>query len=239
MCGMSSPATDTSARASGRLARFTRGVRLGFPILLGYVPVGMTFGVLARKIGFSSLQAVVCSATALAGAGQFIALSVLAAGGGVLAVLAATVVVNLRYVLFGATLAPRLGRVPQALRPFLAFTLTDETFAVNTADARTAGIDPVSALGVGAIAWLGWVSGTAFGALASGAIPDPSRFGAEFAMPAMFTALLVGQIETRSHAYAAAIAAAVALTTAAVLPGTWGVTIGAVVGAAIAAWRLT
>jgi 4-azaleucine resistance transporter AzlC len=236
MCGMLEPATDASRCSPSRWARFARGVRLGLPILLGYAPVGATFGVLARKTGFSSLQAVVCSATALAGAGQFIALSVLAAGGGVLAVLAATTVVNLRYVLFGATVAPLFGRAAGALRPLLAFTLTDETFAVNTTDARTSGADPVSALGVGAIAWVGWVGGTALGALASASIPDPTRFGAEFAMPAMFTALLVGQIESRSHAVAAAIAAVLALASAALLPGTWGITVGAVVGAAIAAW---
>lgn len=233
---MSVPATDASARSHTRLARFARGVRLGLPILLGYTPVGMTFGVLARRTGFSSLQAVLCSATALAGAGQFIALSVLAAGGGIFAVLAATTIVNLRYVLFGATVAPMYGRAAKALRPLLAFTLTDETFAVNTTDARTAGADPLSALGVGAIAWLGWVSGTAIGAVASAAIPDPSRFGAEFAMPAMFTALLVGQIESRTHAIAAGVAAVLAVASATVLPGTWGVTVGAVLGAAVAAW---
>jgi predicted branched-subunit amino acid permease len=55
-------------------------------------------------------------------------------------------------------------------------------------------------------------------------------------MPAMFTALLVGQIESRSHATAAAIAAVLALASAALLPGTWGITVGAIVGAAIAAW---
>lgn len=236
MFGMLPSVTDASFRCSSRWARFVRGLRLGLPILLGYAPVGATFGVLARKTGFSSLQAIVCSATALAGAGQFIALSVLAAGGGVLAVLAATTIVNLRYVLFSATVAPLFGRVAGPLRALLAFTLTDETFAVNTTDARSSGADPASALGVGAIAWSGWVGGTAIGALASASIPDPSRFGAEFAMPAMFTALLVGQIEDRSHAAAAAVAGALAIAATAMLPGTWGVTIGAVIGAAVAAW---
>ena len=60
--------------------RMWRGIELGLPIFLGYMPVGMAFGILANERGFTTLQAVVCSATALAGAGQFIALSFMAAG---------------------------------------------------------------------------------------------------------------------------------------------------------------
>lgn len=235
---MSVPAAEAPPAPASKRARFARGLRLGLPILLGYAPVGLTFGILARKSGFSAFQAIACSATALAGAGQFIALSVLSAGGGVPAVLMATAVVNLRYVLFSAALAQSLPREPRILKPVLAFTLTDETFAVNTTDARGCTLDVVSAAGVGAIAWLGWVGGTALGALASGAIADPSRFGAEFAMPAMFTALLAGQIETRTHAAAAAVAAAVALASSALLPGSWGMIAGATLGAALAAWWL-
>lgn len=231
-------AAEAQNTTSSRLKRFARGLRLGLPILLGYAPVGLAFGILARKSGFSALQAISCSATALAGAGQFIAVSVLAAGGGVPAVLIATAVVNLRYLLFSAALAQLMPRERTPLAPVLAFTLTDETFAVNTTDARGGMLDEFSAAGVGAIAWLGWVGGTALGALASGAIADPSRFGAEFAMPAMFTALLAGQIESRTHAAAAVIAAAVALASSALLPGSWGMIAGATGGAALAAWWL-
>ncbi|MCX8007953.1 MAG: AzlC family ABC transporter permease [Coriobacteriia bacterium] len=231
------PTSDGRSTDRAVFVRLLRGVRLGTPILLGYVPVGLAFGVLARKAGFSAAQAVICSATALAGAGQFIALSSLAAGGDALAALAATTIVNLRYVLFSAALAPSIDASQSPLRPLLAFTLTDETFAVNTADARGGTLDALSAAGVGAVAWLGWVSGTAVGATAAGSIADPSRFGSNFAMPAMFTALLVGQIESRRHAEAAVAAAGIALAAAAVLPGTWGIIVGAVVGAAYAAWR--
>ena len=70
------------ALGGSRWSRFTRGLRLGFPIFLGYVPVGLAFGILAHTVGFTVLQAVLCSATALAGAGQLIALSFLASGAG-------------------------------------------------------------------------------------------------------------------------------------------------------------
>lgn len=188
-----------------------RGVHLGLPIFLGYVPVGAAFGVIAATMGFSALQAVVCSATALAGAGQFIALNLMKEGAGVIAVVAATTVVNLRYVLFGATLSPHLKDMPLGSQALLAFTLTDETFAVNVNDRRTGLSSGASMAGVGAIAWTGWVAGTAAGVRAASLIGDPSRWGVDFAMPAMFTALLIALAENRRQIIVAAFAALLAV----------------------------
>lgn len=202
---------EQQTRAKSRSARFTRGMRLGTPILLGYMPVGVAFGVLATTLGSTALQAIVCSATALAGAGQFIALNLMKDHGAVGAVVAATTVVNLRYVLFGATLSPYLRGMPADRQALLAFTLTDETFAVNVSDRRSGDSTGASMAGVGAIAWVGWVAGTAVGSLAAAWVGDPSRWGVDFAMPAMFTALLVALAEDRRHVAVAALAAALAV----------------------------
>ncbi len=191
--------------------RFWRGAKLGLPIFLGYVPVGMAFGILARTIGFTVFQAVACSATALAGAGQFIALSVLGSGASVVAVLAATTVVNLRYVLFAATLSPYLHGIRLPMQSALGFTLTDETFAVNVADSRQGLSTPASMLGVGVTAWTGWVLGTLVGAVGASWIGDPMRFGVGFAMPAMFTALFVALAEDWRHVVTGLVAAVIVL----------------------------
>jgi 4-azaleucine resistance transporter AzlC len=192
-------------------ARFVRGVKLGFPIFLGYMPVGLAFGILARTMGFSVLAATMCSATAIAGAGQFIALSVMASGATVVAVLVATAVVNLRYVLFASTMSPYLHGLPLRTQAAVAFSLTDETFAVNIADHRAGMSTPAAMLGVGAVAWSGWVLGTFIGALGAAWIGDPSRFGVGFAMPAMFTALFVALAENRRHVVIGIVAGAIAL----------------------------
>lgn len=218
-------------------ARFWRGVRLGTPIFLGYMPVGIAFGILATSLGFTALQALACSATALAGAGQFIALSVMRAGESAIAVLAATTVVNLRYVLFGATMSPYLRGLTLPKQAVLAFTLTDETFAVNIADRRAGLSSGLAMTGVGAIAWTGWVLGTGLGALAAARIGDPLRFGVDFAMPAMFVALLFALAENRSHMLVAAIAGAIALALPALaafgleVPSAWFIIIASVAGA--------
>lgn len=218
-----------------------RGVRLGLPIFLGYVPVGAAFGVIATTIGFSALQAVVCSATALAGAGQFIALNLMKEGAGVVAVVAATTVINLRYLLFGATLSPHLKGMPLSSQALLAFTLTDETFAVNVSDRRTGRSSGASMAGVGAIAWTGWVAGTAAGALAASLIGDPSRWGVDFAMPAMFTALLIALAEDRKQMVIAACAALLAVGLPALasvgiaIPSSWLIVIASMGAATLGA----
>lgn len=219
---------------------FFRGCRSGLPIFLGYAPVGMAFGILARGVGFSVLEAGICSATALAGAGQFIALSVLKTGADALSALVATTVVNLRYVLFATTLSPRVRGVGRAALAWLGFSLTDETFAVNIVELKRGVATPATMAGVGAIAWLGWVVGTFAGAAAASWIGDPSRLGVGFAMAAMFSALFVALAENRRHVIVGASSGAVALAlpllsrVGLALPASWNVVIASMVAATVA-----
>jgi 4-azaleucine resistance transporter AzlC len=204
------------------------------PVFLGYVPIAAAFGLAATSKGFSVLQSVACSAFVFAGAGQFIGLAALA-GGSLAAALIATGVLNLRHLLFSATTAPHLADVPRRQQWMVAFMLTDEVFAVNIADAREGRADVYSMLGVGLIAWLGWVLGTLAGALAGGAIGNPEMWGVGFAMPAMFIALLVGQLTGRREFIAGGVAAGAALLLANVLPGQWPVVAAAVLAATVMA----
>lgn len=195
-----------------RVTPFLRGMRLGLPVLLGYLPVGLAFGVLAGTAGFSTWQAAVCSGTALAGAGQFISLNLLVQGSSATGALAASAVVNLRYVLFGGSIAPYLRGRSLASQAALAFFLTDETYAINITDLREGTATPLSMLGVGVISWLGWVAGTLLGVLGADLIADPSAWGLDFAMPAMFTALLLALAENRRQAAASGIAGVIAIS---------------------------
>jgi 4-azaleucine resistance transporter AzlC len=205
----------------------------------------MAFGILARTVGFTSTAAVVCSATALAGAGQFIALSVMGQGASVAMVLLATTVVNLRYMLFGTTLSAHLRGATTRKQAFLGFTLTDETFAINIADLREGLATPASMAGVGAVAWCGWVLGTAVGAVGASWIGDPTRFGAQFAMPAMFTALFVALAEDRRHVVIGLVAGGLVLvlpllsTLGVGVSSSWALIVSAVAAASVgsAVWR--
>jgi len=244
---MSSPSNENPASAIGGtpLGRFRRGIGLGLPIFLGYVPVGAAFGVLAHSLGFTVAQAFANSAFALAGAGQFIGLSLLQGGSDVVGVLAATAVVNLRYVLFSSTMSPYLRDVPLGKQAWLAFSLTDETFAVNISD-RKQGLATVESMaGVGAIAWLGWVAGTLLGVVGAGWIGDPSRWGVQFAMPAMFTALFIALADDWRHVVTGVVAGALALAMPLLgsigvpLGPSWYLIVASMVAASVAAvvWR--
>jgi len=237
---MSEP-TTSAEKNPPRSARFWRGVSLGTPIFLGYMPVGMAFGVLATTLGFSVLQSVTCSATALAGAGQFIALSLMRAGEAAFAVIAATTVVNLRYVLFAATVSPYLRGMPTRNQAFLAFTLTDETFAVNISDRRQGLATGASMAGVGVIAWVGWVLGTLIGSVAAGWIGDPTAWGLDYAMPAMFTALFIALAENKRQVIVGLGAASIILVLPLLadigltIPTAWHIVIAAMIAATAAA----
>ena len=224
---------DPAGTPATRGARFRRGTRLGLPILLGYVPVGAAFGIAATAAGFSVTQATACSALVLAGAGQFIGVAALQSSANLTAALVATGIVNLRYLLFSATLAPRTRETPRWQQLLIAFTLTDETFAINIDDSLEGRADGWSMIGVGAVSWLGWTVGTFIGAVAGSAIGDPARWGVGFAMPAMFTALLVGQVTGARTAVAAVLAAALALAFSWALPGQWPIVVAAVVAASV------
>lgn len=224
---------DCHTPSLSRGHRLLRGARLGLPIFLGYVPVGAAFGMLAKTAGFTSAEAAACSALVLAGAGQFVGLSLMHAGADLAAILIATSVINLRYVLFGAAVSPYVREEALPTQASLAFSLTDETFAVNIADHQAGTADALSMTGVGAISWVGWVGGTAAGALLGGLVGDPGAWGVGFAMPAMFTALLVAQAKDRRHVVVGILAVVLALAATLVLPGKWYI-VAAAIGAATA-----
>ncbi len=230
-----SPQVTDGDRRHPAFVSFVRGMRLGLPVFLGYLPIGAAFGVVAAAAGTGVAAAVSCSALVLAGAGQFIGLQLLKGGAGLATAILATTVINLRYVLFSATMAPHLRETPWYRQVLIAFTLTDETFAINITDSREGLSDDWSKIGVGFVSWVGWTAGTALGAAATALVGDPSRWGVDFALPAMFTALLVAQISEKRYAVVAVVAAASAIAMSTVLPGEWPVIAGAIGAATVGA----
>jgi len=188
------------------LRQFAFGVKTGFPIYLGYLPIGIAFGILACEYGFSPVQAILASTLILSGSGQFVALSTLALSGSVFASVLACAVVNLRYALFAVTLSPHLHGLKTRTLAWLGFTITDETFAFNSAQIREMKASPHSMMGLGTISWLGWISGTTIGAIGSQFLGDLSAFGIHFAIAAMYAALFVALANNRQQVYCGLVA---------------------------------
>ena len=173
-------------------AEILTGMRMGLPILIGYVPLGIAYGVLAVKNGVPAMWAVAMSVLVFAGAGQFIAAGMIGAGASIPAIFLGNLMVNLRHVLMSAALPPYAQPLPPAARALYAAGVTDELFAVQMADFRAGA--PCSSWRLFACnltAQSGWVAGTALGGISGSLVADVKPYGLDFALPAMFLALLL------------------------------------------------
>jgi len=184
------------------------GVRAAAPIGIAALAFGASFGVLARSAGMGRLAPVVMSLTTFAGSAQFAAVSILAVGGGVATAVAAAVLLNLRYAPMGLSAASSL-EGPWWLRALTAQLVVDESWAIAQRDDGR--IDRHLLVGAGLLLFVGWVGGTAVGALAGNLVADPASLGLDAAFPALFLALLAGQIKGRSRLLAAVGGALIAL----------------------------
>jgi 4-azaleucine resistance transporter AzlC len=193
-------------------------VQAAWPICLGYVPIGLAFGVLAQKSGLGPLEAGLMSVLVFAGSAQFIAVSMLNTGAGLIPIVLTTFLVNLRHVLMSSTLALHLGRCSKKFLTLFAYGVTDVSFAVNTARFRDGDWHPRSALVLNHTANLVWIVSSMIGAWAGNLIP-PGSFGIDYALSAMFICLLVFQLRGYVHVLAGLVAGVLATALALVLPG--------------------
>ena len=186
---------------------FRRGLRLGagfagVPLLLS-----ISFGVVAVDAGLSPLQAVVMSALVHAGSGQFAAVAVFGAGGGLLPAVLASGLTNSRFLAMGIAVAPSLPGPPWS-RALQAQTVVDPSFVM--ANRHDGTFDRWLLFGATAFQYVGWISGTILGAYGGDLLGDTDRLGVDAIFPAFFLALLVSELrrpETRWVALGGALIA--------------------------------
>ncbi|MEX2211213.1 MAG: AzlC family ABC transporter permease [Gaiellaceae bacterium] len=184
------------------------GARAMAPLLPAVLAFGVSFGVLARAAGMGAVAPVVMSATTFAGSAQFAAASILGNAGTVAAAIVAAVLLNGRYAPMSVAAGPGFGG-PTWRRLFTSQLIVDESWALA---ARGGGrFDVPYLLGAGLTLYPFWVGGTAIGVLAGDFVGDPERLGLDAAFPALFLALLAGQIEGRRGAAAALLGGVIAV----------------------------
>ena len=172
------------------------GAKRALPIVLGYVPIGFAYGVLAGKSGLSEANTLLMSLIVFAGSAQFIAVGLFAGGTGPAAVILTTFVVNLRHMLMAASLAPHLSGWKKRYLAFFSFELTDETFALHSSATKELSTRKLEVLSLNITAQISWVVGTVLGIIASNLIGDIKPLGLDYALAAMFIGLLVGQCQS-------------------------------------------
>ena len=215
---------------------FFRGMRLAVPVVLGYLPVGFAFGVLAVKAGLTPLGAGLMSYFVYAGSGQLIAAGLLATGISPANIVLTTFVVNLRHLLMSAAMTPYLKTWSKPLQAWFSFEMTDETFAANLGRFAVAGVSKGEVFGLNTTAHLGWVIGSVTGALFDSAIGDVKPLGLDFALPAMFIALVIPHFYIPRRLLAALSGAFLSVIFALYGAGQWNVMLATICAATLAAF---
>lgn len=172
------------------------------PVVAAVTVFGVSYGVLARAVGIPVWQAVLMSATVFAGSSQFAAVSIFGSGGAAAAIVLSGSLLNARYLATGAAAARVLpgGRLRRFL---LAQLVVDESYALAVGAGSPERPDARVLVVSGAALWLGWVGGSAVGALLGPVLGDPRTLGLDAAFPALFVALLWPLLDRRSAVTAA------------------------------------
>lgn len=215
-----------------RRTTLSRGAAAAWPICLGYMPIGLAFGVLAQKAGLRPLEIGLMSVIVFAGSSQFIAVSMLAAGASIFSIVATTFIVNLRHFLMSSALAVYLKNAGTKKLSFFAYGVTDESFAINLARFRDEHWDLDSALVTNFTANFTWIITTMIGGIGGQFIPAHA-FGIDYALIAMFICLLVFQIRGFLYVIVAVIAGIMALLLSMLIPGNSYIVIASMAAAAI------
>lgn len=212
---------------------FFFGVRSALPIALGYLPLGFAFGVLAAEVGLSLTEVFFMSLMVFAGSGQFVTIALLGAQASFSEIILTNFLINARHFLMGAALAPHLSRFHKWLLPFIAWEITDETFVVAINHYQEHPATEAYHLGLNLTSHLSWITFTVLGAVAGGYIPNPERLGLNFALPAMFIALLLLQLKDNIQLVVALFAGTLSLLIYYFLPGNLNIIIASILAAAL------
>jgi 4-azaleucine resistance transporter AzlC len=189
--------------------RYLAGARASLPFALATLVLGISFGVLARSLGWGILAPIVFSVIAFSGSAQFAVAAVLGAGGGAIAAIVAAVLLNARFGPMGVAVAPYLKGGPFR-RALEGQAVVDASWALAS---RGGGrFEREFMIGATIPQGVAWISGTAIGAVSGNFIGNPERLGLDVIFPAFFLVLLAEELRDGRAVAVALIAGALALT---------------------------
>ncbi len=176
--------------------------KASLPVMAGYIVLGIGFGILLQSKGYSPVWALLMSLCIYAGSMQYVAVDLLAGGASLIAAALMTVMVNVRHIFYGITMLERYKNTGKK-KPYLIFSLTDETFSLVCSPSLPDKVDEHKYyLYVSIFNHCYWVLGSTVGALLGELLPF-SFAGIEFSMTALFVVIFVEQWEkTKQHVYA-------------------------------------
>ena len=217
-------------------SEFLAGLKAELPLVVGVLPFGMIYGVLAIGAGLPSSAAQAMSAIIFAGSSQFISAQLFGLGTPGLVIVLTVAVVNLRHALYSASIAHHLQKLPQRWKWLLAYLLTDEAYAVTITHYDQES-DPRHKhwffLASGLFLWLTWQVSSAAGIFLGAAVP--ANWSLDFTLALTFIAIVVPGLKDRAG-LAAAITAGLVAVLAASLPFKLGLIAAALTGILVGYW---
>lgn len=217
-------------------SEFGQGVIDVIPLLLGIIPFGFIAGIATVNAGLGLPEAIGLSALVFAGASQLAALDLIGRDAPLAIVVVTAVVINLRMLMYSASIAPHFQTLSRRLKAAVAYLLTDQAYALSIARYRNEESTRSVAyyIGVAGTLWIVWQLTTIAGVVLGTRVPE--SLGLEFAVPLVFLALLIPAMEDGPTTIAGILGGIVAVV-AGGLPLNLGLLVGATVG--IVAGRLT
>jgi 4-azaleucine resistance transporter AzlC len=231
---MSSAHDASTAGATGVRTTFKQGFRDILPVMVATAPFGLVFGALAAKEGFSLVEAMLMSGTVYGGASQFVVLQMWTDPLPFWTILMSALAVNLRHVLYSASIGRKMAHWPAAERyAGLAF-LTDPTFAFAESQGG-ARLSPAYYFGLGLPLYASWMIVTILGAILGNFVRRPEAIGLDFVVTAYFLVIVLGYRKRPNALPVIGASAAAALAAYLTLGPPWHFAAGALAGMATAA----
>lgn len=225
----------TRSRAPFTLSGFKHGFVRAQPLVPGVLLYGVVFGILATEARLSAVEAVLTSVFVYSGSAQIAALQVWRDGGQLLPLFAAILLMNARYLLYGAAMRPWFEGMPPIPSYGTLFFLGDGNWALAMAERARGQDDAAFVLGSGVAMFAPWIGGTLIGRLTGTLIGDPGTYGLDFMLIAFSAAFLVGMCKDRSDLAPLLAAALTAIGLVQLVAGGWIIVACALTSAAAGA----
>lgn len=218
------------------LAPWMRGIFAASPIVLGYLPIGFAYGVLAQKAGLSTFNTLLMSMIVFAGSAQLIAVGLISTGITPISLILTTFIVNLRHMLMSAAIFPHIGQWRKRALAGFAFELTDETFALHSTRFEDTQLDKADVFAVNLTSHAAWILGSGMGVAAGRLVANIEALALDYVLPAMFIALLVMQTKKHTQVWAALISGTASVGLLLLGLNQSHVIIATIIGAFFSAW---
>lgn len=217
---------------SRKLKSYLYGVKKGIPVLIGFLPVAISYAIAATASGMSAGETVGMSAAVFAGASQIMATEMVASGAGYIAIIMTTLVLNLRHIIMSTCVFRKLTTKNWLIRILSGFGVTDETFAIFTTESDEKS-DEYFMLGLISISYSSWVLGALVGVILGQVLPESLSQSFGIALYALFIALIVPDIKKSLFLFISVLFTVVLnIVLSLLIDGSWAIIVSTLIGAA-------